>query len=113
MEKSLGFENIHSDLKNAYSDIQDKYRDIKKLEASVRIVNELFNDMADLVFVQGEMLDSIEANLDTAKDYLDKGLVSMTEAKDLHGLARKKLCCLICMILVIVVVFFGGYKMFT
>ena len=57
------------------------------------------------------MLNSIEGNVDQAKDYLEKAKENLTEAKDLHGQSRKKMCCLICIILVVVGVFFGGYKM--
>ena len=57
------------------------------------------------------MLNSIEGNLNTAKDYVAKTKVNLTAAKELHGEARKKYCCLICIILATIFFFFGGWKM--
>jgi syntaxin 1B/2/3 len=59
-------------LKNTVSDIQDKFRDIQKLEASVNQCVALFNELATLVQAQGEQIDSIEANVAGAKDYVEK-----------------------------------------
>jgi len=107
----MGFGTVPAELQNAFSDIQDKYNDIKKLERSVQEVYQMFQDMSNLVFIQGEMLNSIEGNLNSAKDYVAKAQVNLTEAKDLHGAARKKMCCLICFVIFVIVVVFGGYKM--
>lgn len=57
-------------LKNTVNDIQDKFRDIQKLEASVTQCVALFNELATLVQAQGQQIDSIEANVAGAKDYV-------------------------------------------
>ena len=57
------------------------------------------------------MLNSIEGNLNTAKDYVEKTRVNLTKAKEEHKEGRKKFCCLVCIIVVVIFVFFGGYKM--
>ena len=54
----------HIKLKNTVKDIEEKYRQIKRLEKSVEEVYQLFLDLNTLIAAQGEMLDSVEQNLD-------------------------------------------------
>ena len=49
----------------------------------------LFNDLAILVQQQGEMIDNIEVNIRTAKDYVEKGEKNLVEAKKNLDSARK------------------------
>ena len=52
-------------------------------------VYRLFNDLAILVQQQGEMIDNIEVNIRTAKDYVEKGEKNLVEAKKNLDSARK------------------------
>ena len=53
----------HRKIVSSVNDIQNKYQDILQLERSVNEVVTLFEELAILIQAQGEMLDSIEANL--------------------------------------------------
>jgi t-SNARE complex subunit (syntaxin) len=92
----------HMKLKNAVMDIQDKYKDIQKLERSVQIVHQMFVDLQIMVQAQGEMLDNIELNIQGAKDYMKKAVVSLDKAKKSHQIYRKYKCCLLITLLVII-----------
>lgn len=51
---------VHSKVANTVSDIEAKYKAILALEQSVNELFELFQELAQLIQVQGEMLDNIE-----------------------------------------------------
>ena len=71
------------------SDVRDKHDDIVALEASIAQLFQLFQDMATLVEVQGEMLDVIEHNVATTKAYTAKAAVDLERAVVLQKKARK------------------------
>eukprot|EP00161_Ancyromonas_sigmoides_P008465 TRINITY_DN2119_c2_g1_i1.p1 TRINITY_DN2119_c2_g1~~TRINITY_DN2119_c2_g1_i1.p1 ORF type:complete len:323 (+),score=152.09 TRINITY_DN2119_c2_g1_i1:96-1064(+) len=85
----------HSAAKNALLDIQSKNADIKKLEASILELQQLFNDMAVLVEAQGELLDSIEHNVNLAVRHVEKGVEEIQKARKLQKSSRKLMCCLV------------------
>jgi len=91
----------HTKLQNAVSDIQDKYKDILKLEQSVQLVHQMFMDMAMLVHAQGEMLNNIELNVKESKDYMNKAVGRLDDAKQDHMAARKKMCMLLGCVVII------------
>ena len=70
-EQLLG-SKVHSKVANTVNDIEAKYKAILALEQSVNELFELFQELAQLIQVQGEMLDNIEQNMAEANDYLEK-----------------------------------------
>lgn len=49
----------------------------------------MFSDIAMLVHNQSEDLDNIEANLNGAKNYIEKATAVLVKAKDQHQKTRK------------------------
>lgn len=47
-------------------------------------VYQLFLDLATLISAQGEMLDSIEANIQDANNYVEKAEENLKSAKKWH-----------------------------
>jgi len=97
----------HQKVRNAVADIQDKYKDIQKLEQSVTMIVKLLQDTAYLVHLQGEQLENIELNLTKAKNYMEKGVKQLDDAKKSHIAGRRKMCCVIILMLVILVILLG------
>jgi len=97
-------------LQNAVADIQDKYKDILKLEASVKLVHQMFMDMAILVTAQGEMLNNIELNVKESKDYMLKSVKRLDDAKQDHIAARKKMCIIGAILIVIAVALYFIFR---
>jgi syntaxin 1B/2/3 len=64
----------------------------------------LFNELATLVQAQGEQIDSIEANVAGAKDYVEKAEKKLQKAKEHHQCSKKCLCIGIIVGLVILIV---------
>lgn len=65
------------------------YFEIYFFKKSVNYVYQMFSDIAILVHRQGEDLDSIEANINQAKDYIEKGEKELIKAKKNHQKSRK------------------------
>lgn len=80
---------------NAYADVQSKHQDLMRLEASIKEVHQLFQDMALMVEAQGELLDNIEEMVSKSTEYTESGVKELVKAKDLQKSARKKMCCIV------------------
>eukprot|EP00916_Digyalum_oweni_P017029 GHVL01027911.1.p1 GENE.GHVL01027911.1~~GHVL01027911.1.p1 ORF type:complete len:264 (+),score=56.81 GHVL01027911.1:212-1003(+) len=94
----------HETLKGAVADIQDKYRDVRRLEQSVKDLHTMFVELATLIDQQGEMLDSIEANVDAAGEYTQKAEVQLISARKFQKSARKWSCCIMVVVLVLILI---------
>jgi syntaxin 7 len=77
---------------------------IKKLESDIMDVNQIFKDLGMLVHEQGEVLDSIEANIDNAQMSVEEGTKQLSKARDYQSKARKKKFCIIVIVLVILAI---------
>ena len=60
MQEQIVGQKAHSKVANTVNDIQKKYEAILALEKSVNELFELFQELAQLIQNQGEMLDNIE-----------------------------------------------------
>lgn len=95
-------------IRNAYADVVDKYKDVLKLEQSVAELHQMFLDMALLVEQQGEMLDQIEYQIQSASDYIEDGNEEISKALEHQKEARKRQCCILVIVLVVVGLLIGG-----
>ena len=55
-------------------------------------VNEIFKDLAIMVHEQGEVIDSIEANVDNAATHVETANVQLEKARHYQKASRRKLC---------------------
>ncbi|XP_077869762.1 syntaxin-7-like [Saccoglossus kowalevskii] len=58
---------------------------IRQIEADILDVNQIFRDLASLVYEQGEMVDTIEANVEKAYDNVESGNVQLHQASRYQG----------------------------
>lgn len=93
-------------IKYMYQNINQRYNEIMAIEASVQELHQLFLDMALLVEQQGELLDSIEYQVQQTEEHIDKGNVQMMGAiKHMISIRRTQAycCCALLVILGIVI----------
>ncbi|CAD5212021.1 unnamed protein product [Bursaphelenchus okinawaensis] len=94
------------DKKSLYEDVKSRHDDIIKLEASIRELHEIFQDMAMLVESQGEVLDRIDTNVQYATDYAQKALTNVNQAQQAQRRnMMMKVGMLICGIILIIILF--------
>jgi len=66
---------------------------------------QIFKDLAVMVHEQGEMIDSIEANVDSAVVHVDQGATNVQRAAQYQSkVRRKRFFCVIFLIVLIIVV---------
>jgi len=95
---------ISDDLEDVVRDIEERHQDILKLERQVLEVYELFRDLAQLVDLQQDSLDVIDARIQSAKNYTEKAEVQLTEAEDYQKKARKRQCIILGIVIAVLVV---------
>uniref|UniRef100_A0A915BG03 t-SNARE coiled-coil homology domain-containing protein n=1 Tax=Parascaris univalens TaxID=6257 RepID=A0A915BG03_PARUN len=101
------------DKRALYDEVKSRHEDIIRLEASIRELHDLFQDMSMLLESQGEMLNHIERNVESAVDYATKAFRNVKQAKEMQTSARKKkICILIALIILIILLFIIGSTVF-
>ncbi|XP_031559738.1 syntaxin-7-like [Actinia tenebrosa] len=68
---------------------------IRQIESDILDINEIFRDLAGMVYEQGEMIDSIEGNVEKAHDNVSTANIQLEKASKYQKAARKKMCCLL------------------
>jgi len=82
--------------------IDERNKGIQEIEKQVVQVHEIFTDLAKLVDEQGEMIDSIESNVENSVEHVKHGVQEISKASDYQKSYRGKLCFLVLLILFIV-----------
>ncbi|CAL1543414.1 unnamed protein product [Lymnaea stagnalis] len=72
--------------------------------ADILDVNEIFRELGALVHTQGEVLDTIDSNVEVAYSNVESGNEQLIKAAEYQRKSRKKMCCLVVIFLVIAVV---------
>ncbi|THD23749.1 S-syntaxin [Fasciola hepatica] len=85
------------------ADIEARHEDIMKLEQSIRELYDLFNDLANLVETQGELIDRIEYNVANTKDHVESAKIAVTQAVVYKKKTRKKKIIIISVVTAVVV----------
>jgi len=85
--------------------IREREQALQQLESDILDVNQIFKDLAVMVHEQGEMIDSIEANVDSAVVHVDQGATNVQRAAQYQSkVRRKRFFCVIFLIVLIIVV---------
>jgi len=75
-------------------ELQERERGIRQLESDILDVNTIFKDLATMVHEQGEMVDSIEANVESTTIRVQEGTEQLRQAEHYKIKSRKKKMCL-------------------
>ncbi|XP_065889659.1 syntaxin-1A-like [Dysidea avara] len=79
--------------RQALNEVEQRHREIMALEQDIRELHEMFVDMSALVQEQGEVIDRIEHNVESAGQHVRKGREEVKQAAKLKSSTnRKKIC---------------------
>lgn len=92
-------------MKRAYNEAADRAKDVERLQRSIQELYQMFQDLATLVSRQGEVLNSIETNVNTASKNVKKGNAQLVKAHKYQKKTRKCMCCLLIIGISIIMVF--------
>ncbi|XP_066533095.1 syntaxin-7 [Hoplias malabaricus] len=84
--------------------IQERETSIRQLESDITNINEIFKDLAVMVHEQGEMVDSIEANVENAEVNVQSATQQLARAATYQQKSRKKICIMIILLVVLAVI---------
>lgn len=59
----------------------ERERAVKQIEADIMDVNQIFKDLAAMVHDQGDMVESIEANVEESSTRITEGTQQLLEAE--------------------------------
>lgn len=93
--------------KQSLAEIEARHSDIMKLEKSILELRDLFVDLANLVELQGDMVNRIENHVATSKSHVDKARAEVNQAIAYRSKARmKKIICFTILILIVISIVF-------
>ncbi|XP_015273689.1 PREDICTED: syntaxin-7, partial [Gekko japonicus] len=75
--------------------IEERETTIRQLEADIMDINEIFKDLGMMIHEQGDIIDSIEANVETTEVHVQQANQQLSRAADYQRKSRKKMCILI------------------
>jgi len=84
--------------------LRDREQAIRKIESDIVEVNQIFKDLATMVHEQGEVIDSIEANVEGASIQVHEGTGQLAKARDYQSRARRKKFLLIIILVIILAI---------
>merc|ERR1711962_1458351 len=70
--------------------LEQREQSMRQLESDIVDVNTIFKDLATMVHEQGEIVDSIEANVESATVRVHEGADQLRQAEMYKNKARKK-----------------------
>ncbi|XP_028591888.2 t-SNARE domain-containing protein 1 isoform X1 [Podarcis muralis] len=75
--------------------IRQREEAIQQIESDMLDVNQIIKDLASMVFEQGDTIDSIEANIETASSNVQSANEQLAKASQHQRRARRVKCCVI------------------
>ena len=84
--------------------IIEREGEIRQIEQSVGELNELFRDVAHIVREQGDMLDTIDVNVENTLQDTRGADVELRSASRYQKAARNKACCLLLILAIVLII---------
>jgi len=75
-------------------ELREREKSIRKIESDIVDVNQIFKDLATMIHAQGEVIDSIESNVESATIQVQEGATQIAKARDYQAAKRRKTCIL-------------------
>lgn len=83
-------------------EIQERHDAVMEVERGLVELHQIFLDMATLVEQQGEVVDLIATQIESAEEYIAEAKEEMIQSKKLHFSIRRKQCCIIMCVLILI-----------
>ncbi|KAF7253343.1 Syntaxin-7 [Varanus komodoensis] len=80
--------------------IEERESAIRQLESDILDINEIFKDLGMMIHEQGDVIDSIEANVETAEVHVHQANQQLASAANYQRKSRKKMCIIIAVLAV-------------
>ncbi|KFO26844.1 Syntaxin-7 [Fukomys damarensis] len=82
--------------------IHERESSIRQLEADIMDINEIFKHLGTMIHEQGDVIDSIEANVESAEVHVQQANQQLSRAANYQRKSRKTLCIIIFVLVIAV-----------
>lgn len=82
----------------------ERDRRVRQIEADMLDCNQIFKDLASMVHAQGEVIDTIEGNIEGAQQNTAQGVEQLRSAANYQRKYRQKTCILLVLVVVVAAV---------
>ncbi|XP_071836059.1 syntaxin-7-like [Apostichopus japonicus] len=82
--------------------LEERERQVRDIESAIVDVNEIFRDLSAMVVEQGDMVDSIESNVERGADNVSSAREELVKAEMYQKKARRKQLCIVLILGVVV-----------
>lgn len=82
----------------------ERDRRVRQIEADMLDCNQIFKDLASMVHAQGEVIDTIEGNIEGAQQNTAQGVEQLRSAANYQRKYRRKTCILLVLVVVVAAV---------
>merc|ERR1712071_563830 len=87
--------------------LAERERAIRQLESDIVDVNTIFKELATMVHEQGEMIDSIEANVESSQMRVEEGTSQLATASSYQSKIRRRKCIIAIILAVVATIVIG------
>lgn len=94
----------YAELEGEAALVEEREGAIRQLEHDILDINEIFRDLGTLVHEQGELVDHIEANVETAAIQVEQGNKQLVKAVKHKKCSRKLTVCIVCVLITVLVI---------
>jgi Tfp pilus assembly protein PilE len=84
--------------------LRDREQSLRQLESDIMDVNQIFKDLSVLVHEQGDIVDSIEANMERSALNVERGTEQLLQARNYQAKVRRRKFCILIIVLVVVAI---------
>ncbi|KAK8732596.1 hypothetical protein OTU49_006837 [Cherax quadricarinatus] len=78
---------------------------VRQLETDIIDINEVMRDLSSMVTAQGEIVDSIEDNVESAHSHVEEGREELLKAASYQNKSRRRMClCILILIIVLAII---------
>jgi len=88
-EKSRQMQSMMDD-ESSLEEVRMREQQVRQLESDILDVNQIFKELATMVHEQGEVVDSIEANVESAQIQVEEGVRQVSQAATYQNKVRKR-----------------------
>jgi type I site-specific restriction endonuclease len=84
---------------NEAAQLEEREREMRQLETDILDINDIFRDLGTMVHDQGDLVDNIETQVETAAVRVESGNTQLAKAVRHKKCSRKLTCCIACILL--------------
>lgn len=97
-------QHLRQDMDYEQAMLVEREQRIRRIEADMLDCNQIFKDLANIVHEQGDVIDTIEGNIENTQQNTSQAVDQLRSAANYQRKYRQKTCCLLVLVVVVAAV---------